>query len=224
MMDFGEKGLKDTLQVFKEENLDYVGAGLDLTDAKNIVYQDLNGVRVASLGFTDAYVDEFIATKEQAGVLNMNPDIFFKLIRKAKRATEGNADLVIVNAHWGDEYDAEANPRQKALAKAMVDAGADIIIGHHPHVLQSFEIYKNSIIFYSLGNFIFDQGWTRTKDSALVQYHLQNNGLAKLEIVPLKIKEGTPRPASGWWDTERINRKLTKKQSMSQYGMKTKVR
>ena len=223
-MDFGEKGLKDTLQVFKEENLDYVGAGLDLTDAKNIVYQDLNGVRDASLGFTDAYVDEFIATKEQAGVLNMNPDIFFKLIRKAKRATEGNADLVIVNAHWGDEYDAEANPRQKALAKAMVDAGADIIIGHHPHVLQSFEIYKNSIIFYSLGNFIFDQGWTRTKDSALVQYHLQNKGLAKLEIVPLKIKEGTPRPASGWWDTERINRKLTKKQSMSQYGMKTKVR
>ncbi|PED41232.1 CapA family protein [Bacillus cereus] len=211
MMDYGEKGLRDTLQVFKEENLDYIGAGENLTDAKNIVYQDLNGVRVASLGFTDAYVDGFIATKEQAGVLNMNPDIFFELIRKAKKSKEGNADLVIVNAHWGDEYDTEANPRQKALAKAMVDAGADIIIGHHPHVLQSFEVYKNSIIFYSLGNFIFDQGWTRTKDSALVQYHLQNNGLAKVEIVPLKIKEGTPRPVAGWWDTERINRQLTKK-------------
>ncbi|MGH0590372.1 CapA family protein [Bacillus mycoides] len=210
MMDFGQKGLNSTLQVFKDVQLDYVGAGKNLDNAKNIVYQDVNGVRIASLGFTDAYVAGSIATKDQAGVLSMNPDVFFELIRKAKNSKKGNADLVIVNAHWGEEYDTESNPRQQSLAKAMVDAGADIIIGHHPHVLQSFEVYKNSIIFYSLGNFVFDQGWTRTKDSALVQYHLQNNGMAKLEVVPLKIKEGTPRPVSGWWDTERIYRQLTK--------------
>ncbi|MFJ1118761.1 CapA family protein [Bacillus thuringiensis] len=211
MMDFGEKGLIDTLQVFKDERLDYVGAGVNLTDAKNIVYKNLNGIKVASLGFTDAYAKGFIAKKDQAGVLNTNPDVFFEQIRKAKSIQEGNADIVIVNVHWGEEYDTEANPRQKSLAKAMVDAGADIIIGHHPHVLQSFEIYKNSIIFYSLGNFVFDQGWTRTKDSALVQYHLKNNGLAKIEVIPMRIKEGTPRQATNMLDINRINRQITKK-------------
>ncbi|EMK2598210.1 CapA family protein [Bacillus cereus] len=213
MTDYGPKGLTDTLKVFQEQKLDHVGAGKNLTDAKNIAYQNLKGVRVATLGFTDAYVENSIATKEQPGVLSMNPDVLFEQIGKAKDPKMGNADLVVVNAHWGEEYDTQSNPRQKALAKAMVDAGADIIVGHHPHVLQSFEVYKNSIIFYSLGNFVFDQGWTRTKDSALVQYQLQSNGTATLGVIPLKIKEGTPRPVTEGLDSERIYRQLTKEVS-----------
>ena len=100
------------------------------------------------------------------------------MIGKARDAKQGNADLVVVNMHWGQEYSTSATSRQTELAKAVIDAGADVIIGHHPHVLQSFDVYNDGIIFYSLGNFVFDQGWTRTKDSAMVQYHLAEDGQA----------------------------------------------
>jgi gamma-polyglutamate biosynthesis protein CapA len=210
LMDYGAKGLEDTVKAFKEIGLDYVGAGEDLQQAKNTVYKEVNGVRIATLGFTDAYVKGFVATKEDPGVLSMNPELLFEQIGLAKSNTNGNADLVVVHAHWGQEYDDEPSPRQQALGRAMIEAGADIIIGHHPHVLQSFEVYKDGIIFYSLGNFVFDQGWTRTKDSALVQYHLNEEGNAIVDIVPLQIKEGTPRKTSNWLDKKRIFRQLTK--------------
>ncbi|HFK1497469.1 TPA: capsular polyglutamate synthetase CapA [Bacillus paranthracis] len=215
MTDYGAKGTLDTLKSFKEADLDYVGAGENLKDAKHIVYQEVNGVRVATLGFTDAFVPGSIATKKQPGVLSMNPDVLFEQISKAKDPKKGKADLVVVNTHWGQEYDNEPSPRQEALAKAMIDAGADIIVGHHPHVLQSFDVYKQGVIFYSLGNFVFDQGWTRTKDSALVQYHLRDNGTATLDVVPLKIQEGTPKPVTSTLDKNRVYRELTKDTSSS---------
>ncbi|MFK4307391.1 poly-gamma-glutamate synthesis protein (capsule biosynthesis protein) [Bacillus sp. RC242] len=210
MMDYGKAGLTDTLKTLKKEKINAVGAGKNLESAKHIAYQEINGIRVATVGFTDAYSKKSNATDKRAGVLTMDPDLLFELIGKAKDPSQGNADLVVVNASWGQEYDSEPSPRQEKLGRAMIDAGADIIIGHHPHVLQSVEVYKQGIIFYSLGNFVFDQGWTKTKDSALVQYNLGANGQAKIEIVPLIIKEGTPRPAASWLDKRRIYQELTK--------------
>ncbi|KMY54116.1 capsular biosynthesis protein [Bacillus sp. FJAT-27231] len=211
LMDYQEKGLQDTLDVFESSNIDYVGAGRNRKDAKDqINYQDVNGVRVATLGFTDTFTSGSIATSEQNGLLSTNPDVLFEMIVKAKDSKQGNADLVVVNVHWGQEYDTEASPRQKALAKAMVDAGADIIIGHHPHVLQSFDVYKQGVIFYSLGNFVFDQGWTRTKDTAMVQYNLADNGKASIDVIPMQIEEAAPRPATNYLDKKRVYRQLTK--------------
>ncbi len=209
-MNYGEIGLLDTLKTFKNEEIEVVGAGENLESAKNIIYKEINGVRVATIGFTDVYPEKSNATDKRAGVLTMDPDLLFELIGKAKDANQGNADLVVVNANWGQEYDSEPSPRQQKLGRAMIDAGADIIVGHHPHVLQSVEAYKKGIIFYSLGNFVFDQGWTKTKDSALVQYNLDANGQAKVEIVPLVLKEGTPRPASSMLEKRRIYQQLTK--------------
>src|SRR5699024_11604911 len=81
---------------------------------------------------------------------------------------------VIANVHWGIEYNKNPSKRQEDMAHAISDAGADVIVGHHPHVLSDIELYNNAnneetVIFYSLGNFIFDQGWTRTKDSAVAR-------------------------------------------------------
>lgn len=214
MMDFEEQGLVDTIDQFENADMDYVGVGSNITKAKeNINYQDVKGVRVATLGFTDVYGKNAVAKNNQAGLLNSNPDLLFEMIGNAKDAKKGNADLVVVNMHWGQEYATSATGRQTELAKAVIDAGADIIIGHHPHVVQSFDMYKDGIIFYSLGNFIFDQGWTRTKDSAMVQYHLNENGQATIDVVPLLIKEATPRPATSSIDTSRIFRWLTKETS-----------
>ncbi|KAF0819668.1 MULTISPECIES: CapA family protein [unclassified Cytobacillus] len=221
LMDYGEEGLRDTLDVFDRYNMEYVGGGENRKEAKeHINYQDVNGVRVATLGFTDAFVEGTIATKDRNGLLSANPDVLFDMIEKAKNEDHGNADLVVVNVHWGQEYDTEATPRQKALAKAMVDAGADIIIGHHPHVLQSFDVYKDGIIFYSLGNFVFDQGWTRTKDSAMVQYNLTEDGTASIDVIPLQIEEAAPRLATGYFDQLRVFNQLTKETAENVYWSK----
>lgn len=122
------------------------------------------------------------------------------------------ADLVLVHVHWGQEYDNEPNDRQKDLAKAIADAGADVIIGAHPHVLEPIEVYNGTVIFYSLGNFVFDQGWSRTRDSALVQYHLMNDGKGRFEVTPLNIREATPTPLgkSDFLKRKAIFRQLTK--------------
>jgi poly-gamma-glutamate capsule biosynthesis protein CapA/YwtB (metallophosphatase superfamily) len=79
-----------------------------------------------------------------------------------------NNDVVIVNIHFGNEYQEQSNNRQKALARKMVDSGVDIVIGHHPHVIQDYEIYKEKPIFYSLGNFIFDQYFSAETQEGLV--------------------------------------------------------
>ena len=214
MMDFEEQGLLDTINEFDNAKMDYVGVGRNITEAKeNINYQDVKGVRIATLGFTDVYGKNAVAKNNQAGLLNSNPDLLFKMIGDAKDAKKGNADLVVVNMHWGQEYATSATGRQTELAKAVIDAGADIIIGHHPHVVQSFDVYKDGLIFYSLGNFVFDQGWTRTKDSAMVQYHLTDDGQATVDVVPLQIKEATPRPATSSSDISRVFRWLTKETS-----------
>lgn len=214
MMDYEEQGLLDTIDEFKSADMHYVGVGSNTAEAKNSIdYADVNGVRVATLGFTDVYGKDAVSKNGKAGLLNSNPDLLFEMIGKARDAKQGNADLIVVNMHWGQEYSTSTTARQKDLAKAIIDAGADIIIGHHPHVLQSFDVYKDGIIFYSLGNFIFDQGWTRTKDSAMVQYHLAEDGKATIDVVPLQIEEATPRPATSSIDKSRVYRQLTKETS-----------
>src|SRR5690625_1733869 len=209
-MDYGEHGRRDTLNLFNETNLDLVGAGRNLEDAEDTIsYQNTNEIRIATLGFTDAYAKGFRATEYRGGILPFDPTIFIPMIGEASE----NADLGVVHAHWGQEYDNDPTTRQRELARAMSDAGADIIIGHHPHVLQSMEVYNDTVIFYSLGNFVFDQGWTRTKNSAIVQYKLLQDGSGRFEITPLNIREAQPRPLStfNWLQKKVIFRQLTKR-------------
>ncbi|MES9792247.1 CapA family protein [Priestia megaterium] len=212
-MDYLENGLNDTIKTFNKSDLDFVGIGKNIKDASKINYQTVNGVKIATLGFTDAYVADSAANQNNPGILPAKPEIFIPLIEEAKE----NADLVVVHAHWGQEYDTTPSPRQEGLAKAMADSGADIILGHHPHVLQSVDVYKNTVIFYSLGNFVFDQGWSASRESAIVQYKLKKDGTARFEITPVLIKEATPTPL-GKWDTYykgKIFKRLTKSSSKS---------
>lgn len=211
-MDFGLQGLEDTIQTFENTTVDFVGAGRNLQDAKSrISYENVNGLTIATLGFSDAYVKGFRALNHRGGILTADPHLYMPLVHEAKRY----ADLVIVHMHWGQEYDSQAHPRQVDMAKAIADAGADIIIGHHPHVLMSVDIYNDTFIMYSLGNFIFDQGWTRTRDSALAQYQLDKDGTGKLILNPMRIREGQPKPVTSAYHEARIFRQLTKETSRS---------
>ncbi|MYL30854.1 capsular biosynthesis protein [Halobacillus halophilus] len=205
-MDFGEQGMIETMASLDEAGLPYVGAGQNIEEAQEIDYQEIKGLNVATLGFSDVPVSGSEALQFRAGVADADPEQFLPLVQEASE----NADMVFVHIHWGAEYDNEPHPRQRKLAEAIVDAGADVIIGHHPHVLSPVEVYKDSVIFYSLGNFIFDQGWSRTRDSALVNYNLMNDGTGRFEILPMRIREARPALTTNLYNQKKIFLQLTR--------------
>lgn len=211
--DFSDKGLADTMNTLENNNIKYVGAGENLENASLYDITEVNGIKIANIGVSEVVPIGAAAGREKGGILTTTDDKYLDVIRDAKT----KADLVVVNVHWGDEYSFVVSKNQKKLAKDIVDAGADIVLGSHPHVVHPIELYEDSIIFYSLGNFVFDQGWSRTKDSMLVNYSIDKNGQGNFEIVPLRINEGTPTESNNWFLRKRLFRQLTKRMDKSEY-------
>ncbi|SFE60730.1 CapA family protein [Alteribacillus iranensis] len=193
VVDYGQEGVADTVATLESHNVGFSGAGMSLEEAKDIHYEEVNGLTVATLGFTDVFTEGDEAAEGKGGVLPADPSIYIPLVKEA----DEHADLVMVRIHWGQAYDSNIHPRQEEMAKAMADAGADVIAGHSPHVLLSTDVYKDTLIMYSLGNFIFDQGWSQTRDTAVAEYRLSEDGQAQLVFHPFRIYEGQPRTLDG---------------------------
>lgn len=150
IMDYGERGLKDTLEELDINNIKYVGAGNNGNEARKIYYLKKNGLNIAIINIAE---NEWSTTDdEKAGANPINPIANYYFIKEAKE----NADKVIVITHGGHELYDLPSPKMKELFRFFVDVGADIVINHHTHHISGYEIYKNAPIFYSLGNFIFD--------------------------------------------------------------------
>jgi len=99
-------------------------------------------------------------------------------------------DVLIVSLHWGAEYQKEPNTHQRQLARQAVDAGAKIVLGHHPHVTQPVESYGSGLIFYSLGNFVFDQPWsTETKKGQMTKIIFEGKDIKSYELIPIYIHD-----------------------------------
>ncbi|MEG1947102.1 MAG: CapA family protein [Lachnospiraceae bacterium] len=172
--DYGEDALIDTLDTLEHGNIPYVGAGRNLDEAMKPVYFIANGRKIALVSATQIerstnYTKE--ATSTSPGVLkSLNPDKFVSVIEE----TKNNCDMLIAFVHWGTEGTNHYGKDQNSLGKSFIDAGADAIIGGHPHCLQGFEYYKNKPIIYSLGNFWFNDDKLDTGVSQVV-IHTQNN-------------------------------------------------
>lgn len=150
IMDYGESGLNSTLVKCQEAGIDYVGIGSNSQNARKPVYKIVNGITMAFINFCE---NEWSTAKDNnPGANSLNPILNFYDITEAKR----KADHVIVVIHGGHEDYTLPSPRMKMTYRFFVDAGASVVIGHHTHSFSGYEIYKNSPIFYSLGNFIFD--------------------------------------------------------------------
>lgn len=154
--DYGEDAMLDTLDILNTSNIDYVGAGRNIEEACKIVYYDMEEGRIAYVAASRAEKNRMTpqATQDAPGILlAYDSEKIISLVQEAAK----NSDFVVANVHWGTEYSFDLEPVQKELGHALVDAGADIVIGTHPHVLQGIELYKNTPIFYSLGNFWFNE-------------------------------------------------------------------
>lgn len=150
ILDFGEKGVEDTLQICQQEQIKTVGAGSNLQEAQQPFSIEINGKKIALLNFAE---NEFCAAKKNSAGANPQNEIAnFHAIKTAKK----NNDLVVVIQHGGREHYQLPTPQQQQRYRFYAEVGADIVIGHHTHCYSGYEIYHQVPIFYSLGNFIFD--------------------------------------------------------------------
>jgi poly-gamma-glutamate synthesis protein (capsule biosynthesis protein) len=150
--DWGKKGFSSELELLNESELPYFGGGANQRGARQPVVLTVKGKRIAFLGYNDFPPRAFAAGPSSPGIAWLVEKDVVRDIQEAR--TE--ADIVLLFLHWGEELEPKESPEQQALAHRLIDAGADAIIGGHPHVTQSIEWYKDHPIVYSLGNFLFD--------------------------------------------------------------------
>lgn len=154
--DFGAKGVLQSMGYLDKAGLLHGGAGANTTAAHRPSIVTVGGVKVALLSY-DTVAPVYNATSTKAGSARMTPAWLKKDIAAARAA---GAQVVIVWPHWGIEYTTGPSASQRSLAHAAIDAGADLVIGNHPHWAQAMEVYKGKPIWYALGNFTFDQTWS----------------------------------------------------------------
>ena len=170
----------------------YVGAGRNIEDAKQPLYYIANGMKIALVNGSQIEKNQNFtkaATEDEGGILKcLDPTEFIDEIEKAKK----NSDYVIAVVHWGTEYQARYGRDQADLAQQFADAGADVIVGGHPHVLQGFDYIGNVPVYYSLGNFFFslDEKMPIDYDTALAKVTVNKNGNIKASFIPCHFSEG----------------------------------
>ena len=186
--DWGREALEDTVNILRENDILPIGAGMNYLEANSPAIKNIAGAKVAFLAYenieSNSKYDE--ATKDLAGKSSFNLERVKEEIYAMKQLEV--ADIIIVSMHWGEEYQLRSNKKQQEIGRALVEAGTDIIIGHHPHVIQEIERYKNGWIAYSLGNFIFDQNFSKeTMEGLMLKAIIQDKKIVEIEPVEIKI-------------------------------------
>ena len=189
--DQGSHGVEFTLDWLQRHQIAAVGTGSSAEAAHAGVVIERNGMRFGFLGYTyDQSNGNHADTDDRVAVIDvarMREDVAKLLAR---------ADAIIVSMHAGVEYSPKSNPQQVAFARAAIDAGASVVVGHHPHVTQPWERYGQGVIFYSLGNLVFDQFQrVETQRGALADIVFEGPRLARASLLPVEIVGTAPRLA-----------------------------
>lgn len=175
--DWGQDALKDTFLRLKRKEILAVGGGMDKSEASKVKIIEKNGIKIGFLGFSDVGPKWLEAGENKPGILLVGGD-FMEIIKKAAQ----QVDYLVVSIHFGEEYQKESNEKQKKIARSAINAGAKIVIGHHPHVIQEIENYDGGVIAYSLGNFIFDQNFSEeTMQGAVLEIVVDEKGIADIK-------------------------------------------
>lgn len=191
--DYGKAAFLQTLDHLQASGIGSFGGGRNLAEAHQPLWIEKHGLRIAVLGYNEFKPRSFEAGPHWPGIAWSEDSHVEADIRAARTA---GADIVIPYMHWGWERERQPTERQRHLARLMIDAGADAVVGGHPHVTQGTETYRNKPIIYSLGNFVFDgfdlpaarQGW-------VLRMTVDRGGVIDWQIVAAQIDAmGTPHP------------------------------
>lgn len=200
-LDYGQSAFLQELELLRQSRLAFFGGGRNGTEARRPLILERNGRRVALLGYNDMVPRSFAAGKHRPGVAWLVEADVLADVREIRRS--GRADVVIPYLHWGEELESGPTPAQQAFARRLIDAGADAVVGGHPHVTQTVDFYHGHPVIYSLGNFVFDyfagdppvwSGW-------LIRLSFARSGAVDLETAVFEIDPaGLPHPqgAKAW--------------------------
>ncbi len=179
--DAGGQGLLQTIENIEQRGIKVSGAGKDLAAARRPAIMEAGGVKVAILAY-DAIAGKYHATATRIGSAPLQARLVKADVAAARKA---GADIVIVFPHWGTEYDPTPFASQQKLARMIIDAGADMIIGNHAHWAAAMEVYQGKPIWYALGNFVFDQTWSEpTMEGITLELTFRGKELAQVRIRP----------------------------------------
>lgn len=186
--DHGPEALVDSVRNIREAGMAPVGAGADAREALEPALFEIDGWKIAVVGI-DEVVDPFpeaVATDDKPGTAaGHDRDAMVRAIRAAERV----ADLVIVTIHWGVELDLEPRDYQVEEAHLFIDAGADIIFGHHAHRLQPMDVIEGKPVFWGLGNFVFPRFSVAGGTSGVAEVRVRPNGAMQARIIPAFIED-----------------------------------
>lgn len=189
--DFGRVGVFDTILMLDSARIAHVGAGRNYDEAHRPFLTTIKGRTIGILGYYNGG-EAPAATAKSPGVADRELTTIANDIRTLKE----KADYIIVNFHWGVEKAEKPGNDQRAFAHEVIEAGADAIIGHHPHVLQGIELYKNKPIVYSLGNLIFGGNGRHTYDTGVFEIRL-SPGSAAYRFIPVRVVQWKATLLSG---------------------------
>ena len=178
--DYGKQAFLDTLSTLENNGIKYTGGGKDSKEAKKPVYFESKGKTIAVIAATRAekYILTPAAGKHSPGVFRTYDDTqYVRAIRRARK----KADVVIAFVHWGTEYSTKLETAQTSQAKDYINAGADVVVGAHTHCLQGVGYYKGKPIFYSLGNYWFNE---KTLYTTLLELTIRENGTIEARMLP----------------------------------------
>ena len=202
----GDDAMNETHALLSAEGIAVTGAGPNVAKAREPAIIERNGVTFGFLAYDD------IAAYYHAGIGNGgSAPLDTATVGDDVRAAAARADVVVVLPHWGIEYVAEPSQRQREFAAAAVAAGADLVVGNHPHWVQGYETINGAFVAYALGNFVFDQDWSlETQQGALLRVTFSGDRMTDRAYTPIRIyDEYQPRlapPAEATQIIERIER------------------
>ncbi len=196
VLDWGPVALADTVSLLESKGIGHAGAGSNRTAAWTPAVVERGDASVAFLSFSHILPPGFVATARSAGLAQgrNNMDAVVAAIREAKAKN----DYVLVSFHWGVEYADDCNGDQVRDAHRAIDAGADMVLSHHPHVIQAVELYKGKLIAYSLGDFVFDHYSRKTGEAFILDAELGPHGTGAIRVTPVYLdSNGKPEFVKG---------------------------
>jgi poly-gamma-glutamate capsule biosynthesis protein CapA/YwtB (metallophosphatase superfamily) len=202
VLDYGWPCLRQTLEILKKNGIICLGAGRNKKEALKPVTIELKNLKISFLSFNE--IGTNCAKEKIPGTACAKE---FEIIERIKQ-TKAFSDLLVISLHWGEEFTNFPNKNQIEFAHNCIEAGADLVVGHHPHVLQGIEMYKGKLIAYSLGNFVFDQNDWEAKVSIILKCTFKDEQLSWVEIIPI---EQLSRPRASNIASGELAQKILKK-------------
>ncbi|MDI6883217.1 MAG: CapA family protein [Patescibacteria group bacterium] len=189
LLDYGREALESTMRILNRNKIIFVGAGFEEKEAFSVKIKEIKGTKIGFLAFTNLGPEIWKASQENSGIAWFSERDIEKVKQDIKKTKE-KVNVLIVSFHSGEEYTEEPTPSQIYFARSFIESGADLVLGHHPHVIQRIEKYQSGWIAYSLGNFVFDQGFSQeTMEGLMLEIIIENKKIKELNPQKIKISE-----------------------------------